>query len=232
MRVVIKAAEDLQIGGYGYYIHAINGVARFDYDETFTTAQGVNSGLILAHDILEHALSIEDSNLNELSALGAILAHREHDFYNAFGVDGFASIVAEELRYYIILNGIDNLKEDTCSSKDSYVDEKYAGYEDEILESIEDVLEEVLEEEEITEELASAIHKLAKSYIAKGCNEIARKDARYKLGFDYIFECVKDELEKACSQESPEDFYNYGAKITLEINFDKGVGDYRITYPL
>ena len=226
MRVVIKAAEDNIMGGFGWLIKSINGVDKFDYSDEFFTAQGDRVGMILAHDILEHALNIEDGNLNELAALGAILAHREQDFYNDYGNDGFASEVAEQLRYYLALNGIDNIQDDTCSSRDWYVNEKYEGYEDEIIEYLEDDLEE--EGYDVTPKLCRDIHRLAKSYLAKGYNEVSRKEARYRLRFNYIFEMVKNELDDVCSQYQPEEFYYQDGKITLNIDFNYGVDDARV----
>ena len=231
MRVVIKSTEDLQIGGYGYYVHTINGVKKFDYEDTFITAQSGDSGRLLAHDILEHALNIADPNLNELAALGAILAHRGKDFTNTYGIDGFAAEVAEQLGYYVNGNGLESIAEDTCNANTEYVDKKYEAYEDDILEYLERELEYELEDEELTDELIAAIHKLGKSYLSRGFNEVMRKDSRYRMEFSYMFELVAAELAEACREYDAEEFYMLDGKITLEINFDRGVEDYRITIP-
>lgn len=41
-------------------------------------------GQTLAHDSLEHFSNEQNSNLNELKALGALYAHRDYDFYNNY----------------------------------------------------------------------------------------------------------------------------------------------------
>jgi hypothetical protein len=55
--------------------------------------------LTLAHDILEHwDHAQKDPNLQELVAMGSILAHREHDFYNKMGDFTLGSEIADQLR--------------------------------------------------------------------------------------------------------------------------------------
>ena len=91
-------------GNNGFQVYKRNNVSQ-DY----TSFDASLSSKLLSHDILDHCLtSVEHPNAQELTALGVILAYRDHDFYNLRGDDGFYSEVALQLEsgYYTDLEKV------------------------------------------------------------------------------------------------------------------------------
>jgi hypothetical protein len=96
--VKLRYTENDSQGNKGFQVYKRNSKLQ-DY---VSFDASLNSKL-LAHDILDHCLtSIEHPNAQELTALGVILAYRDHTFYNLRGDDGFYSEVALQLEngYY------------------------------------------------------------------------------------------------------------------------------------
>ena len=184
MRIKLIAIEDVIQGHYGWIVDTINGQQRFDYEE-YLTAQ-VDVGLLLAHDILEHACRINQPNLDELAALGAIFASREWDFYNAYNRDGFPSEVAEQVANYIVYCGDDPVDKPCSSTIPDVLKEHYENRIGEIEASIESEYNSIVDEDEYKDYEDfdwKSIHKLALSYLAKGYNEVQRKEQRYNIDF-------------------------------------------------
>ena len=194
MKIKLIAIEDQVIGGYGWVLDSINGKSRFEYDmDEYLTAQD-NPGRLLAHDILEHGCRVSiNPNLDELAALGAIWANRDWEFHNGYR-DNFAYEVGEQLAQYLNWVGDESI-DSPCSSKmEDAFEEHYDNRIGEIeavvtteLSSLMDIYEDDLDID------LDALHKLAKSYLAKGCNEVWRKESRYGCDFNSRYQ----ELEHA-----------------------------------
>ncbi|MDJ0690375.1 MAG: hypothetical protein QNJ41_17935 [Xenococcaceae cyanobacterium MO_188.B32] len=219
MRIKLVAIEDQVQGGFGWIIDTIDGEERFDYDEYLTAQSQI--GDLLAHDVLEHGCRVEQPNLDELAALGAILASREWDFYNGRNNNMFASEIAEQLRGLIHWNGLDD-KFPVCSSHDDYVAKYYDEFRGQIESYIEDELEELASEYDddfdIDEFDWANLHQCVISYLAKGYNEVSRKEARYQVDFHHCWSILKDAIDDATDDIDAEEASYCNTKIYINFS--------------
>lgn len=167
----------------------------------------------LAHDLLEHAEPAHyNPHCDELMALGAVLCHRDDAFYNAYGKDGFADDVANQL--YMLVESEAYLDVELPTSSSSEVKERL----DYAWEDILDML---------TYELNGApfnkrrLKALAYRYLSKGYNRIRGLELRYRICYRVLFDFVEDMLNRALMPMV--DRANiYGSTFTFEIIAYKG----------
>lgn len=184
MRIKLIAIEDVIQGYYGWIVEEINNQQRFNYEEYLTAQSDV--GLLLAHDVLEHGCRIEQPNLDELAALGAIFANRDWDFYNSYSRDNFPYEIAEQVANYLMWCGDEPLDTPCSSEIPDVLREHYENRLGEIEASIETEYNSLVDEDDYLDYDDfdwDAIHRLTLSYLAKGYNEVQRKESRYNIDF-------------------------------------------------
>ncbi len=223
MRIKITAQEDYIQGGYGWIVETINGKPRFNYDsEEYFTAQG-KPGDLLAHDILEHSCRVDlHSSLDELAALGAIWANRDWEFHKGYR-DSFAFEIGEQIAAYLDWAG-----DDIDSPCSSVIEDSFSEHYDNRIDKIEGVvvselaLRQGIDEDDLEIDWKS-VHKLTKSYLAKGCNEVWRKELRYKCDFNYRFKVIENTINNACADIDPEQASYMGTAIYITFTYKNGV---------
>ena len=183
--------NDLQ-GNKGFQVYKRNNVSQ-DYT-SFDASLDTN---LLAHDILDHCLtSVEHPNAQELTALGAILAYRDHDFYTSRGYDGFYSEVSRQLSngYYT------NLEREKLPYSAS----------DAVKERIEEVWTEIAKAyyESTDQKCSKRMKALAYRFLSRGFNHV-EKIGRYY--FDRMYYELDHSLEEFIKRN---DFYQ-GEKVTI-----------------
>ncbi len=137
---------------------------------------------LLAHDILDHCFtSVEHPNAQELTALGVILAYRDHDFYNFRGGDGFYSAVSSQL-----INGCYyDLEKEKLPVSASYA----------VKERLDDSWEEIAKEyyESTGQKCSKRMKTIAYRFMSRGYNHVE------KIG-SYYFDRMYYELDLSISE--------------------------------
>jgi hypothetical protein len=152
---------------------------------------------LLAHDILDHCLtSVEHPNAQELTALGVILAYRDHDFYNRRGDDNFYSEVSLQLSngYY---TDLESVKLPYSAS-------------DAVKERLEDSWEEIAREycESLDQKCSKRMKAIAYRFMSRGYNHVEKIGQYY---FDRMYYELDHSLEEFIKRN---DFYQ-GEKVTI-----------------
>jgi hypothetical protein len=165
--------------------------------QDYTSFDASLDSKLLSHDILDHCLtSVNHPNAQELTALGVILAYRDHDFYNLRGGDGFYSEVALQLEngYY---TGLEKVKLPYSAS-------------DAVKERIEDSWEEIAREyyESIDQRCSKRMKAIAYRFLSRGFNHVEKIGQYY---FDRMYYELDHSLEEFIKYH---DFYQ-GEKVTI-----------------
>jgi hypothetical protein len=190
--VKLRYTESDSLGSNGFQVYKRNSKLQ-DYASFYASL----SSKLLAHDILDHCLtSVSHPNAQELTALGVILAYRDHDFYNLRGDDGFYSEVALQLEngYY---TGLEQERLPYSSS-------------DAVKVRIKNSWEEIAKEyyERTDQKCSKRMKALAYRFISRGYNH-AKKIGRYY--FDRMYYELDHSLEEFINRN---DFYQ-GEKVTI-----------------
>jgi hypothetical protein len=152
---------------------------------------------LLSHDILDHCLtSIEHPNAQELTALGVILAYRDHDFYNRMGDDNFYNEVSLQLSngYY---TDLERVKVPYSAS-------------DAVKERLEEAWEEIARDyyNSIGQKCSKRMKALAYRFISRGYNHAK------KIG-SYYFDRMYYELDHSLAEFIKRNDFYQGEKITI-----------------
>lgn len=187
-------------GRYGFIVSS-DGLLNTDFTPTIASKT-------LAHDLLEHTEGFHDNpHCDELMALGAVLCHRDDTFYNAYGKDGFADDVANQLYMLVESEAYLDVALPTSSSKDVRERLDYAW------EEILDLLKFELNDAPFNKRRLKA---LAYRYMSKGYNRIQGLELRYHICYRVLFDLVEDMLDKALIPMV--DRANmYGSTFTFEV---------------
>lgn len=167
------------------------------------------SSKLLAHDILEHwDFRQRNMNLQELVALGSILAHREGDFTNHYTGDSWFSYEIAAQLYYSKSNGNYNVKLPRSSSScvKKTLDEAW-----------QDVLKSLKSEFEYTPTNSRKLRCIAYRFISRGYNHVKeinkRCDSQYR--FNAVFDDVKYVLEQGLKRVDK----SAGCEVRLNYSF-------------
>jgi hypothetical protein len=165
--------------------------------QDYTSFDASLDSKLLSHDILDHCLtSVSHSNAQELTALGVILAYRDHDFYSLGGDDGFYSEVSRQLSngYYT------NLEREKLPYSAS----------DAVKERIEDSWEEIAREyyESIDQKCSKRMKAIAYRFLSRGFNHVE------KIG-SYYFERMYYELDLSLEEFIKRNDFYQGEKVTI-----------------
>ena len=157
---------------------------------------------LLSHDILDHCLtSIEHPNAQELTALGVILAYRDHDFYNLMGDDNFYSEVSLQLSngYY---TDLEKVKLPYSAS-------------DAVKERIEEVWTEIAKAyyESTDQKCSKRMKAIAYRFLSRGFNHVE------KIG-QYYFDRMYYELKHSLAEFIKRDFYE-GEMVNVHYTLKK-----------
>jgi hypothetical protein len=196
--VKLRYTESDSFGSNGFQVYKRNSKLQ-DYASFYASL----SSKLLAHDILDHCLtSVSHPNAQELTALGVILAYRDHDFYNLRGDDGFYSEVALQLEngYYTDLE-----REKLPYSASDAVKER-----------LKDSWEEIAREyhESTDQKCSKRMKALAYRFMSRGYNHVE------KIG-RYYFDRMYYELDLSITEfiKYP-DFYE-GEMVNVYYNLNK-----------
>jgi hypothetical protein len=189
--VKLRYTDRDSLGNNGFQLYRRNGNLQ-DYSSFDASL----SSKLLSHDILDHCLSVSHPNAQELTALGAILAYRDHDFYNLRGDDGFYSEVVLQLEngYYT------NLEKIKLPYSASYA----------VKERIEEVWESIAKEyyEGTGQRCSKRMKTIAYRFLSRGFNHV-EKIGRYY--FDRMYYELYHSLEEFIKRN---DFYQR-EKVTI-----------------
>ena len=190
--VKLRYTDSDSQGNNGFQVYKRNNKLQ-DY----TSFDASLDSKLLSHDILDHCLtSFSHPNAQELTALGVILAYRDHDFYNLRGDDGFYSEVSRQLSngYYT------NLEREKLPYSAS----------DAVKERIEEVWTEIAKAyyESTDQKCSKRMKALAYRFLSRGFNHV-EKIGRYY--FDRMYYELDHSLEEFIKRN---DFYQ-GEKVTI-----------------
>jgi hypothetical protein len=165
---------------------------------------------LLTHDVLEHwDFNQNDGNLQELVAIGSILAHREEDFINNFTCkNSFAWEVAEQL--YYALDNIDINRIKLPRSSNEYVSEYLSIKWNEVLRYWEE------ERQEAKPTNTRKIKAIAYHFLSRGYNHVKGINRRYgHFAFNSMFYDMQSVLEQGLKRV---DAYE-GSLVKLSYSF-------------